>query len=66
MTEKQPSAAADRNMAIRSAVILPPIKSITTVTAKTPESKPATASKRKASEIEPQALPEIDSDDERL
>ncbi|KAA8577043.1 hypothetical protein EYC84_007057 [Monilinia fructicola] len=55
----------DRNTAIPPAAILPP-KSKAAVTAKVPVSEPAVANKRKASEIEPQALPEIDSDDERL
>ncbi|KAJ8069573.1 hypothetical protein OCU04_000012 [Sclerotinia nivalis] len=64
--DKQPLAVADNNIPIPPAAILPP-KSKAAAPAKTPASKPAAASKRKASEIEePQALPEIDSDDERL
>ncbi|KAF7878798.1 hypothetical protein EAF04_000001 [Stromatinia cepivora] len=63
-TDKQPLAVADSNIPIPPAAILPP-KSKAAAPTKTP--KPAAASKRKASEIEePQALLEIDSDDERL
>lgn len=81
-TEKQPSAVTDRNTAIPPAAILPPKSKaavtakvpVSVILYHLPpfrlnlilEQEPAVANKRKASEIEPQALPEIDSDDERL
>ncbi|ESZ96296.1 hypothetical protein SBOR_3351 [Sclerotinia borealis F-4128] len=62
-TEKQPLAVADSNIAIPFL----PLTLKASPLAKTPASKPTTTNKRKASEIEePQALPEIDSDDDRL
>ncbi|KAF7959251.1 hypothetical protein EAE96_002765 [Botrytis aclada] len=65
--EKKPLDVADSNIKPPPAPILPPPKSTNKVPVKTPASKPATDNKRKASEIEePQNLPEIDSDDERL
>ncbi|KAI9644048.1 hypothetical protein NHQ30_007400 [Ciborinia camelliae] len=60
-TEKLPWAVADRNitMPAAAAILLPKSKAAVPT--------PDTTNKRKASEIqEPQALPEIHSDDERL
>ncbi|TGO50751.1 hypothetical protein BOTNAR_0381g00020 [Botryotinia narcissicola] len=65
--EKQPLNVADSNIRTPPAPILPPPKSKAKDPVKTPASKPPADNKRKASEIEePQDLPEIDSDNERL